>query len=159
MDWVTFWLFLHVMGAIAGFGVSFAFPFLGAQGGKDPAHANFAFRVTELISQRWLIPLAILQGITGIILILTVDWDLFANEWLYIGIALYLIAFSFSLLVQARTEHRLIELTSLPPPQGATGGPPPEVAALGRRLRLGGVFLAANLIAIVVLMVYKPGAS
>jgi uncharacterized membrane protein len=159
MDWVTFWLFLHVMGAIAGFGVSFAFPFLGAQGGKDPAHANFAFRVTELISKRWLIPLAILQGITGIILILTADWDLFANEWLYIGIALYLIAFSFSLLVQARTEHRLIQLTSQPPPPGATGEPPPEVAALGRRLRLGGMFLAANLIAIVVLMVYKPGAS
>ena len=159
MNWVTFWVFLHVMGAIAGFGVSFAFPFLGAQGAKEPAHANFALRVTDLLSKRWLIPLALLQAVTGIILILVADWDLFANEWLYIGIALYVIALAFSLAIQAPTEHRLIELTRDPPPAGATGGPPPEVAALGRRLRIGGMFLTLNLIAIVVLMVYKPGAQ
>ena|SRR5918996_216192 len=159
MDWVTFWLFLHVMGAIAGFGVSFAFPFLGAQAGKEPAHANFAMRMTDLLSKRWLLPLAILQFVTGVILILAADWDLFANEWLYIGIVLYVIALSFSLTIQIRNEHRIIELTTEPPPAGATGGPPPEVAALGRRLRMGGMFLTAILVTIVILMVYKPGAQ
>lgn len=159
MGWLEFWLFLHVMGAIAGFGVSFAFPFLGAAGGKEPMHANFAIRVTELITKRWVVPLAILQAVTGTILIFAVDWDLFANEWLYIGILLFVINLSFSLFVQARNERRIIELTREPPPPGATGGPPPEVAALGRRLRLGGMFLTINLVAIVVLMVYKPGAG
>jgi uncharacterized membrane protein len=156
---LKFWMFLHVMGAIAGFGVSFAFPFLGVQGRKEPAHANFAVRVTELITKRWLIPLAILQFVTGVILIFVADWDLFANEWLYIGIALYFLNLAFSAGIQGRNAGRMIELTRKAPPPGATGGQPPEVAALGRRLRLGAMFLIANLIVIVALMVVKPGAS
>ena len=43
-------LFLHILGAIAGFGPSFAFPIVGAMGGKEREHGNFATRVSETIS-------------------------------------------------------------------------------------------------------------
>ena len=39
-------LFLHVLGAIVAFGPTFAFPFIGALGGAEPQHANFATRVS-----------------------------------------------------------------------------------------------------------------
>jgi len=45
-------LFLHILGAIAGFGPSFAFPIVGAMGGKEREHGNFATRVSEAISGR-----------------------------------------------------------------------------------------------------------
>ena len=46
-------LFLHVLGAIIAFGPTFAFPIIGAMGGAEPQHANFATRVTARISERW----------------------------------------------------------------------------------------------------------
>jgi hypothetical protein len=62
-------LFLHVFGAILAFGPTFAFAIIGAMGGAEPQHANFATRVSERISERLVTPLAIFQGITGILLI------------------------------------------------------------------------------------------
>ena len=35
-------LFFHVLGAIAGFGPSFVFPIVGAMGGTEREHGNFA---------------------------------------------------------------------------------------------------------------------
>ena len=46
-----FFLFLHVLGAIVAFGPTFAFSIIGAMGGKEPQHANFATRVSATISR------------------------------------------------------------------------------------------------------------
>jgi len=43
-----------------------------------------------------------------------------------------------------------------PPPGTAPSGPPPELRALIERARLGGMFLAGLVAAIVFLMVVKP---
>ena len=40
-------MFLHVGAAIIAFGPTFAFPILGAMGGKEPMFANFATRASE----------------------------------------------------------------------------------------------------------------
>ena len=87
-------LFLHVLGAIAAFGPTFAFPIIGAMGGKEPQHANFATRVSAAISDRLVIPLAIVQGVTGVLLILISGRDLTApsSRWLLLAIVLYAIA-------------------------------------------------------------------
>jgi hypothetical protein len=42
------------------------------------------------------------------------------------------------------------------PPAGAE--PPAEVAALGRKLQFGGMFLGLMILAILVLMVWRPGS-
>ncbi len=63
-------LWLHIFGAIIAFGPTFAFPLIGSMGGKEPMHANFAMRITEKIERGITIPLAIVQGITGLGLLL-----------------------------------------------------------------------------------------
>jgi uncharacterized membrane protein len=155
-------LFLHVMGAIVVFGPSFAFPFIAAQVQKTPQHGNFAAVVMEIIERRLIIPGAIVQGITGVALILVANRDLSspANRWLGIAIVLYAIAISFAIFVQAKNAEKMVHLTANmppgPPPAGAPAGPPPEIAATGKKLAQGGQLLALLITLIVLMMVVKP---
>ncbi|HJP89088.1 MAG TPA: DUF2269 family protein [Candidatus Limnocylindrales bacterium] len=153
-------LFLHVLGAIVAFGPSFlAFPAIGAMGGKEPMHGNFALRVSETIAKRvW--PLALIQGVTGVLLILVGGFDLTKAIWLDVAIVLYLGALAFSYFRQTPTLHKLIEMSSTPPPPPAPGtapsGPPPAFMALVKQLQQGGMILGLLVVVIVFLMVTKP---
>ena len=70
MDWVlAILLFQHVGGAIIAFGPTFTFPLIGAMGGREPQHVNFALRLAEAIEMRFVLPLAVFQGVTGVLLI------------------------------------------------------------------------------------------
>ena len=151
-------LFLHVLGAIAGFGPSFVFPIVGVMGGAEREHGNFATRVSETISNRLVYPIGITLPITGAIMILVLGLDLTAksNWWLDVAIVLYVIAYGFSFFSQRKTVERVIELTSAPPPPGAAG-PPPELPGLIKRIQRGGMLLTVLLLSIIFLMVVKPG--
>ena len=127
--WLAIFLFLHVMGAIIAFGPTFAFPIIGAMGGKEPQHANFATRVTETIVEQRVLPLAIFQGITGVALIVVTGINLLATRWLLLGIVLYLIVLGYNIFIGGPNVKKIIELTSTPPPPGATG---PAARAAGR---------------------------
>jgi len=116
---IQFVLFLHVMGAILAFGPTFAYSIIGGMGGKEPMHANFATRVTDRIGTRLVYPLAIFQGITGLALMLLLGITA-PPLWLAIGIVLYIIALVYALTIQRNAVHRIIELSSAPPPPGAT---------------------------------------
>lgn len=150
-------LFVHVLGAIIAFGPTFAFSIIGAMGGKEPQHANFATRVSQTIGDRLVAPLAIFQGITGLLLIWISGRDLFAPEsrWLLLAIVLYLLGLYFSLMIQARWVRGIIDMTSAPPPPGAAG-PPPALAELIGKVQRGGMILGINVAVIVFLMVLKP---
>lgn len=163
MAWLFPWLlFLHVLGAIVAFGPTFAFPFIGAMGGGEPHHANFATRVSHAIGERLVFPIGITLPITGALMILVRGIDLLSpgNRWLVVAIVLYIIAYGYSFVVQRRLVERLIGITSTPPPAPAPGaapaGPPPEVLALVERIQRGGMALAILLVSIVALMVVKP---
>lgn len=158
MDWLFPWLlFLHVLGAIVAFGPSFAFPIIGAMGGGEPQHGNFATRVSHAISSRLVYPIGITLPITGagMILVRGIDPSARPNWWLGIAIVLYIIAYGFSFFVQRGLVNRVIEITSTPPPPGASG-PPPELPPLVKRIQRGGMILTVLLIAIIFLMVVKP---
>jgi hypothetical protein len=161
-------LFLHVIGAILAFGPTYAYSIIGAMGGAEPMHANFATRVSEKIGTTLVYPLAILQGVTGVALILIGGINLFDQPWLIIAIVLYLGALAYAFTIQRDNVHRLIELTTPPaggppaggpppggPPAGAPAGPPPGVAAVVRQIQLGGMGLAITIAVIVFLMVTK----
>ena len=155
MDLGPWFLFLHILGAIIAFGPTFTFPIIGAMGGREPMHANFATRVSHRISERVVLPLAIFQAITGAGLILTRHWDLLNTRWLLAGIVLYLIALSLSLFVLVPTTARIVAMTSAPPPPGASG-PPPGLPPLIRRVQRTGAFNSVLIVLIVLLMVLKP---
>ena len=157
-------LFLHVMGAIAVFGPTFAFSLISREAARTPQHGHFAAVVIDSIERRIVIPGAIVQGITGVVLIVILGADLTnaAYRWLIGGIVLYLIAVVFAVFVQAPAAARMVELSAGgppagAPPAGAPAGPPPEIAATAQKLQRGGMLLGVLVILIVILMVTKPG--
>jgi len=161
MSWLFPWfLFAHVLGAIAAFGPAYSMPIIGRMGGAEPQHANFAVRVNRELARQRILPLAVLQGITGVGLIVTGNVDVMRAGWLLVAIVLYAIALGFAFGVQTPTAKKIIELTSTPPPPPAPGsapsGPPAEVRALIERAKLGGMVLAGLVAVIVFLMVVKP---
>ena len=158
---VQLFLFLHVMGAIVAFGPSFTFPLIGSASAKEPAHAHFGAVVSEIIERRLVLPFALLQGVTGVVLIVLLGINPAAEgfRWLGVGIVLYLIAIGYSVAIQSRRAARMVELTATPPPPpapGAPAGPPPEIAATAKGLRQGGMILSVLLVLIVICMVAKP---
>jgi uncharacterized membrane protein len=144
-----------VLGAIIAFGPAFSFPLIGAMGGKEPMHANFATRVADRLAKVQLTPLAMLQGITGLLLIYFGNIDLFKSTWLLIAIVLYLIAILFAIFVQARNAEHMVELTKnlQGPPSAEVGA---EIAATGKALQRGGMLLTVLILLIVLIMVTKP---
>jgi uncharacterized membrane protein len=158
MAWLFPWLLLiHVISAIAGFGPTFAFSVIGAMGGAEPQHANFATRVSERLTTRFVYPAAVVQLVTGFAMILIVPFDLTnrAFFWLDIAIVLFVINLSYSYLVAHPRVERIIEMTSAPPPPGASG-PPPALLELVGSVQRGGIFMTVMLLAIIFLMVVKP---
>ena len=155
MDLGPWFLFLHILGAIVAFGPTFAFPIIGAMGGREPMHANFATRVSAAISDRLVIPLALFQAVTGAGIIITRHWDLLNTHWLLVAIALYVIALSLALFRIRPASHAIIAMTSAPPPPGAAG-PPPQLTAMIKRVQQTGAINGVLIVVIVSLMVLKP---
>lgn len=162
MDWLLLTLlFLHIGGSILAFGPTFVFPILGPMAGREPQHVNFALRFQKKVATTLIIPLALFQGVTGLLLVWKMGYNLFATYWLLVAIVLYVIALVVSIGIGLPTVNKLIEATSAPPPAPVPGapppsGPPPHVAALARRGRRLGMVQAVLIILIVFLMVTKP---
>ena len=110
---VPYLLFLHVMGAILAFGPTFAYSIMGAMAGREPQHANFSARQVAAIGNKLVYPLAIFQGITGVLLIWAASFSV-GTLWLGLGIVLYAITLTYALTVQRNALHRLIELSTPP---------------------------------------------
>jgi hypothetical protein len=158
MAWLVPWLvFLHVLGAIVAFGPTFTFSIIGAMGGAEPQHGNFASRVSLAITSRRVLPVGITLPITGLAIIAVAGINPLERSywWLALGILIYVFTYGYGFFVQRKVAERVIELTSSPPPPGA-GGPPPELMATVRRLQLGGMGMGIAIVVIVLLMVVKP---
>lgn len=159
---LSLFLFLHVMGAIAVFGPTFVFPIITSRARQSPQNFPFAAGLSEYIERRIVIPGAIVQGITGVALIVILGVSPLdqAYHWLIPGIALYLVAVGFAIAIQAPAAEKMVYLLSSmppgPPPAGAPAGPPPEIAALGKKLQQGGMLLTVLIVLIVIFMVTKP---
>lgn len=153
-------LFAHVLGAIIAFGPTFSGPIIGRMGAQNPGHGNFAMRISRELARVQILPLSIVQGLTGLGLVIVGNIDVMKANWLLLAIVLYLIAIGYAIFVQTPLAKRVIEMTTPPPgaaPSGSpAGGPPPQLLAMITRLKRGGFLLIALVVAIVFLMVTKP---
>ena len=154
-------LFAHVLGAIIAFGPTFSSPIIGRMGARERVHGNFAMRVSRELARVQIVPLAIVQGFTGLGLIIAGGIDVMKAAWLLVAIVLYLIAIGFAIFVQTPRAKRIIAMTTPPPdapaPAGPpVGGPPPQLVAEITKVKRGGVLLIVLVTAIVFLMVVKP---
>jgi uncharacterized membrane protein len=154
-------LFLHIGGAILAFGPAYAFLFLGPMAAGEPAHRNFALRFQQRVATSLVIPMAVFQGITGVLLVWRISFDLFTRGWLIVSVVLYLIALGIAFGVMLPALRTLVPATAGGPPPAPAGGgpppgPPPHIVATIRRARLGGMLSATLVLIIVFLMVTKP---
>ncbi len=159
MDWVLGVLLLaHILGAVLAFGPTFAFPFFGSMAGKEPQHLNFALRLQHRIARGLVTPLALVQGVTGLLLVWRIGFDVLWHFWLLIAIALYLVALAITFGVLFPALRVLIPATAAPPPAPPAGaaapsGPPPHIAAIVARAKLGAQINEVLIVVIVALMV------
>jgi hypothetical protein len=155
-------LFLHVLAAIVAFGPTFAFSIIGAMGGAEPQHANFATRVSHRIGDILVEPFAISMFVTGALMIWAADIPLLdrSTRWLQLAIVLYLVALALSLFVSRPNVLRIIALSGGeaggPPPDAPSGPPPPELMRAVSTVQRVGMILIVFLVTIVFLMVVKP---
>ncbi|MFI5255034.1 MAG: DUF2269 family protein [Candidatus Limnocylindrales bacterium] len=162
---IQLFFFLHIGAAIVAFGPTFVFPLIGAMGGKEPMHANFAARISGAIERRVVLPVALTMPLSGIGLIWTLPIDVLAptSRWLLLGIAVYIVAIAYVVFVQDPAAHKVIALSTPPaggPPPGGPppGGPPPELLAAIKKVQQGGLILTVLLVAIFLLMIFRPGS-
>ncbi len=159
---IPWFLFLHVLGAVIAFGSGFSFPIIGALGGAERMHGNFATRVQYAISTKRVVPAALSMPVTGVGLIWAARVDPFSRDarWLALGIVLYVVLLTFALAVQLPITRRIIDMTASPPPEAppdsAPSGPPPALMGLVHKVQRGGLFMSATIAVIVFLMVVKP---
>ena len=152
MDFGSYQLLLviHLLTVVVGIGSVVLNGVYGAQakkagpnGGNAIVRANFA--VTEIAEKViYTIP------ITGILMVLDDDfpWD-FSDTWVWLSIVLYVVALGNSHMNLKPGAKRMIELTA--------GPPTPEMETVGKRLGIAGTVNDLIVVALIVLMVWKPG--
>jgi uncharacterized membrane protein len=148
-------LWLHIALAIVGLGPTFTFPIWTAMARKaGPEQVPFALRTLHTLITRMVAPLAILLLASGIALILVGEWNLIANEWLWIALTLYVVNLTLNLGVALPNLNAVLGIL-------ASGQAPQRQAELetrGRRQRLLGMASGLLVLVILGLMVWKPGA-
>lgn len=168
MDWIlAILLFLHVLGAIVAFGPSFAMALMGPMAAAEPMHMNFTLRMQKKIASTLITPLALVQGVTGLLLVWRISTlanvsflDVLTRGWLAVAIVLYIAALVISFALIYPNLRILLDGTSGPPPappaDDAPVGPPPHIMAAARRIRMASMINLVLIVSIVFLMVTKP---
>jgi uncharacterized membrane protein len=154
-------LVLHILTAIVGLGAVMlnALYARESQSRRGPAgravsEANLA---VSLVGEYFIYAIPVF----GILLVIAGDWS-FSDTWIWLSLALYVLALgiSHSVLIPGHKQINalLAEMEQGPPP---TAGPPPQVAqieALGKRQAMAGTTLNVFVVIFLVLMIWKPGA-
>jgi uncharacterized membrane protein len=151
----NFLLTIHVLGAIAIFGVTFAFPFIGALAQKEGAPVVWFLRLTHVLDSKWVTPLSLtIQPASGAWLIINGGWDPFKSEhrWLLASIIIYIVATAVAVFVEGPSGRKALHLA-----EANNFGP--EFGAVMKRIQITGQALTVMLIAIIILMVVKPGSG
>jgi hypothetical protein len=165
-DFYDFVLVLHIFCAIVGFGAVFLNGIYGQQmkvrmqSGRI-AEAIGIFEANHKVSQigEYFIYAVFVLGFA--LLGLSDSAVEFSQTWLWLSVVIYVVAIGLShgVLMPAvkRMGVLMHEMAAGPPP---VGGPPPqaaEMASIGQKLGVVGPILDLSMIAVLFLMVYRPG--
>ena len=146
------WLKLaHILLAIVAVGSNVTYSIWQARAAREPQHVGWALRGVKFLDDRIANPAYLLLGAVGVAMVLIGPWE-FEAPWIAISIGLYVALALVGFGLYSPTLSRQIRVYE------SDGPDAPEFAALGRRGRLLGILLAVIVVAIVALMVLKPGA-
>lgn len=157
-------LFLHILVVIVGFGGVLLNPVYGATANRMQGAA--AFGIVSANEKASLIAVKFIYAVPafGVLLVILSDGAIkFTELWVWLSIVLYTVAMGISSAVMAPTAARMLvlleEMATAGPPQG---GPPPQAAemeGLGKRMQTFGPVLTLFFVAVLLLMIFKPGGN
>ena len=148
-DYYTVLKIIHIVTIVVGIGTVSLNGLYGAQAkAAGPNGGNAVVRANHHVSNIaeyfiYAIP------VTGILMVIDFDgWD-WDQTWIWLSIVLYVVALGVAHMVLIPSSKRMIELTQ--------GPPTPEMDDVGKRLAIGGTINNLLAVALIVLMVWKPG--
>ena len=115
----------------------------GPNGGAAIGQANFD---VSMVAEYFIYAIPV----TGILMMVVEDYWEWSQTWVWLSIVLYIAALGISHAVQIPSGRRMNELMAQGPPNA-------ETEALEKKLAGGGTALNLLAVAIIVLMVWKPG--
>jgi uncharacterized membrane protein len=140
---------IHVVAALVGFGVTYSYPVLQLLGERgDRRHLPFALDAIATISRQVAVPATTIVGITGVYQLADGPYGL-GDAWAAAGLVLYLAVMAVATGYLAPRYGRAAD--------AARRNDQAEYAALIRGVNVLGAFVVVAVLAVVVLMVLKPG--
>ncbi|MGH2381656.1 MAG: DUF2269 family protein [Candidatus Limnocylindria bacterium] len=152
MDFYPWLKTLHILFAIVAVGFNISYGIWQTRAAREPEHTGYALRGIKFMDDKVATPSYVGLGVVGIIMVLIGPYE-FEQLWIAVSIALYLALIGVGLFVYTPTLQRQIAAYE------AAGAETEEFAALGNRGRLLGMVLGLIVVAIIVLMVVKPGVG
>ena len=142
---------LHILLAIVAVGFNVSYGIWQARASRDTEHMGYALRGIKFMDDRIANPAYIGLAIVGVVLVLIGPYD-FEDVWVVVAIGLYVVMAVVGLALYSPTLKRQIAAYE------TDGAGSAEFSALTARSRMLGGVLALVVVAIIVLMVVKPGA-
>ena len=152
MDWYPWLKTLHIFFAIVAVGLNISYGVWQARAAREPEHTGYALRGIKFLDDRIANPAYAGLLVVGILLVLLGPWA-FTQLWVAAAIGLYLFMGAVAFLFYSPTLTKLIASYE------SGGAATAEFKALSGRSRMVGILLAVLVVAIIVLMVIKPGAA
>lgn len=141
---------VHVLLAIVAVGTNVTYGIWLARAARQPQHLGWALRGVKFLDDRVANPSYIGLAVVGVLLVLTGPWE-FEMAWIAVSIGLYVVMAVVGFALYSPTLSRQIRVYETDGPES------PEFAALTSRGSMLGILLAVIVVAIIVLMVVKPG--
>lgn len=141
---------LHIVLAIVAVGFNISYGIWQARAAREPQHMGYALRTIKFLDDRVANPSYAGLLVVGVAMVLIGPYD-FEDLWIAVAIGLYVLMAAVAIAFYSPTLRRQIAAYE------AGGAQTDEFAALGNRGRMLGVVLGVIVLAIIVLMVVKPG--
>lgn len=151
MDFYPWLKTLHILLAIVAVGFNISYGVWQVRAAREPQHMGYALRGIKFMDDYVANPSYVGLLLVGIALVLTGPWE-FEQMWIAVSIGLYVVLAVVGLLLYSPTLRRQIASYE------ASGAQSAEFASLSARSRMLGAVMGITVLAIIVLMVLKPGA-
>jgi uncharacterized membrane protein len=148
LTWYLVLKFIHIASAITAVGANITYGVWNARIAGDPSHTSFALKGIKFLDDRIANPSYGILFLTGLIMIFVGHWGL--TLWLIVAIALFVVVAALGFGVYTPLLRNQIRLADA----GETASA--EFIRLASRSRALGPILGIVVLAILVMMVFKP---
>jgi Predicted integral membrane protein (DUF2269) len=147
-------VFLHVLAVVIAFGVTFAFPFMGAVTAKvDPRALPAMHRTIDAIHRFLITPGIVVVLLAGLYAVEEGNWD-YGESWISVGFAAILVLFGMLHAFFAPNNRKGLEMIERDLQSG--GEPSAEYLAVTQRVARGGQLATLIIVVAIFFMTVKP---